>query len=238
MTSSVKKFVLIPKTSWEKLLLQEDSTKTTTTTNPYYLPTDPIFIPSKNKTLTKSSSSSSSSSGLSPTTTTTTRPKIRETTITKQNTETKKAPSEIKKEETGSVAVKRKGEEIDSKDSPIPSKKSQKEDTAGDTTRSLKNNLKQNYLKQVRKDPYKKKLVSALFGSSKIKFSNNHSIIVNNVETNIGILSFVNTVRSKKQNTNFTELHQLILDNIDTEPSWILNPSATQNQDDWIPYNI
>ena len=70
--------------------------------------------------------------------------------------------------------------------------------------------LKKFFYLKIKTNGYKKERLQELFKSDAIKFSNDLTIIANNVDTNIPVLSFFDTIRSSKKRS-FTDLHQLVL---------------------------
>ena len=82
-----------------------------------------------------------------------------------------------------------------------------------------------------------KKILNALFDSEVIKFSLNRTIIVNNVDTGIPILSFVRKLRRKNAaiNQNFF----MILNALQLEPGLVINNDLlAKDVGEWQPFPI
>ena len=96
--------------------------------------------------------------------------------------------------------------------------------------------VKQKLLSFIGSDHNKKKILNALFESPQIKISANLTIIVDNVDTQINVATFINSIRGKK--AQISDLHYVILKAIGLTTSLVNNPHVEQQQGSWLPYSF
>ena len=88
---------------------------------------------------------------------------------------------------------------------------------------------------QLGKDFYKKQILDLILDSAKVKISNSQTIIVENLDTEIKVIDFINTVRSQK---TISPLHETILKALDLPSSLITNKNVRQKQEGWISFSF
>ena len=162
---------------------------------------------------------------------------------------TKTVSSTEEQTPTNSIFVKQKEEKIEKS---IP--QTQKVELDGTEDQKLEETvngekteqLKKFFMLKIKTNGYKKKILQELFKSDAIKFSNDLTIIANNVDTNIPVLSFIDTIRSSKKRA-FTDLHQLVLNTVNIPSHLIVNPNAIKNEQikksdqekiGWVPFTF
>ena len=115
---------------------------------------------------------------------------------------------------------------------------SEKVDALGNSSNYTENanNLESFFGSKIGKDYYKKQILSLLLKGPSIKISNARTIIVNNVDTEIGVISFINAIRS--QTKDITSLHETILKELNLPTSLITNKNVRQKREKWISFSF
>ena len=92
------------------------------------------------------------------------------------------------------------------------------------------------FASQIGKDYFKKQILEILLNSPNSKISNSRTIVVNNVDTEIGVIAFLIAIRSQRK--DITALHENILSEINLPTSLISNKNVQQKKEKWISFSF
>ena len=98
------------------------------------------------------------------------------------------------------------------------------------------NNIESFFGSQIGKNYYKKQILILILKYPIIEISNARTIIENNVDTAIGVISFIKAIRS--QTKDITSLHETILKELNLPTSLITNKNEKQKREKWISFSF
>ena len=88
---------------------------------------------------------------------------------------------------------------------------------------------------ELKKDFYAKKILDQLFATESIEFSTTNTIIVDNIDTKLKVIDFIQTLRRKTGAVD--DRHILVLDHLNLNPQLVNNRNALNRESgDWLPF--